>query len=80
MSILTIVVFFTARPGQGDALTSAYWRWSSPLGKSLAAAVTTSHRATRLRGWFAYEDRRSSDDFNGHMKTPSVQPPRAHST
>jgi quinol monooxygenase YgiN len=74
MSVLTKLMFFTARPGQGEALGARLLALVEPSRSELGCLRYDVHRCDEDPNlWFVYENWATGDDFDAHMRTPYVQ-------
>lgn len=74
MSMLTNVAFFTALPGQSDALGQRLLALVGPTRQEPGCVRYDVYQSSdSAEGWFVYEDWRSPTDFCGHMQTAYVQ-------
>ncbi|MEN2395745.1 putative quinol monooxygenase [Pseudomonas halotolerans] len=74
MGMLTKVAFFTARPGQRDALGQRLLALVGPTRQEPGCVRYDIYQSSDSADvWCAYEDWRSTTDFDGHMQTPYVQ-------
>ncbi len=74
MSTLTNVAFFSAKPGQGEALGQRLLALVSPTRQEPGCVRYDIYRASHSGDhWFVYEDWRAPEDFDAHMQTPYVR-------
>ncbi|MHC8405812.1 putative quinol monooxygenase [Pseudomonas sp. TMB3-21] len=74
MSTLTKVAFFTARPGQSDALGQCLLALVGPTRQEPGCVRYDIYQSSdSAEHWFVYEDWHSPTDFDGHMQAPYVQ-------
>jgi quinol monooxygenase YgiN len=74
MSQLTNLAFFRARPGQTQALGSALSALVAPTRAETECLAYDLHQSLDDADvWFVYENWRSAEGLEAHMRAPNVQ-------
>jgi quinol monooxygenase YgiN len=74
MSQLTNLAFFRARPGQTQALGSALSALVAPTRAEAECLTYDLHKSLDDADvWFVYENWRSAEGLEAHMRAPHVQ-------